>query len=300
MERIKNIKLRTDNSEIVPYTIESITIYAMREKQSSYPNMCGIMHWHDDIEFIRVVSGRINYLVNDNVIELNEGDIIFVNSQQIHGHRHINYEECVFDGILVPTNVLVYPKQLAEKYVNPFFYDSKFSSFVFRKGDRGHDELTNAFDTMMARLEKKVDAYEFDMVAGAYKLMSAIIKRLNCKGVERIGVSPWTDTLHKMIGYIQSNYKNAISLDEIAQMGNVSRSQCCKIFKGIMNKSPNDYLTEYRINKSVDLILETDMKMTEIAYECGFNGSSYFAEIFKKIMGVSPREYRKKKSNKEI
>lgn len=65
----------------------------MREKQSSYPNMCGIMHWHDDIEFIRVVSGRINYLVNDNVIELNEGDIIFVNSQQIHGHRHINYEE---------------------------------------------------------------------------------------------------------------------------------------------------------------------------------------------------------------
>lgn len=54
---------------------------------------------------------------------------------------------------------------------------------------------------MMSRLENKVDAYEFDMVAGAYKLMSAIIKRLNCRGVERIGVSPWTDTLHKMIGY---------------------------------------------------------------------------------------------------
>ena len=262
--------------------------------------MCGIMHWHDDIEFIRVVSGRINYLVNDNVIELNEGDIIFVNSQQIHGHRHINYEECVFDGILVPTNVLVYPKQLAEKYVNPFFYDSKFSSFVFRKGDRGHDELTNTFNTMMSRLEKKVDAYEFDMVAGAYKLMSAIIKRLNCKGVERIGVSPWTDTLHRMIGFIQSNYKNTISLEEIAAAGNVSRSQCCKIFKGIMNKSPNDYLTEYRINKSIDLILGTDMKMTEIAYECGFNGSSYFAEIFKKMMGESPREYRKKKRNKNI
>ena len=151
MEKIKNIRLRTDNSEIIPYTIESIPIYAVREQQSNYPKMCGIMHWHDDIEFIRIVSGRMNYLVNDNVIELNEEDIIFVNSQQIHGHRHINYEECIFDGILVPTNVLVYPKQLAEKYVNPFFYDSKFSSFVFRKGDRGHDELTNTFNTMMSR-----------------------------------------------------------------------------------------------------------------------------------------------------
>lgn len=190
MESIKNIKLRTDNSEIVPYTLESIPMYVMREKQSDYPNMCGIMHWHDDIEFIRVVSGRMNYLVNDNAIELNEGDIIFVNSQQIHGHRHINFEECIFDGILIPTKVLSYPEQLAEKYVNPFFYDSKFSSFVFRKGDSGHDELTGTLDTMIARLDKKVDAYEFDMVAGAYKLMSAIIKRLNCHGVERIGVSP--------------------------------------------------------------------------------------------------------------
>lgn len=96
-----------------------------------------------------------------------------------------------------------------------------------------------------------------------------------------------------MIGYIQSNYKNTISLDEISEAGNVSRSQCCKIFKEIINKSPNDYLTEYRINKSVDLISSTNMKMTEIAYECGFNGSSYFAEIFKKMMGISPREYRK-------
>ena len=86
MEKIKNIRLRTDNSEIIPYTIESIPIYAVREQQSNYPNMCGIMHWHDDIEFIRIVSGRMNYLVNDNVIELNEEDIIFVNSQQIHGH----------------------------------------------------------------------------------------------------------------------------------------------------------------------------------------------------------------------
>ena len=44
--------------------------------------------------------------------------------------------------------------------------------------------------------------------------------------------------------------------------------------------------------------MKTDMKMTEIAYECGFSGSSYFAETFKKIVGVSPREYKNKEKKK--
>ena len=120
----------------------------------------------------------------------------------------------------------------------------------------------------------------------------------SCKGAEKIGVSLWADTLHKMIAFIQFNYKEPIKLEEIAEAGNVSRSQCCKIFKEIINRSPNDYLVEYRIDKSIDLIMKTDMKMTEIAYECGFNGSSYFAETFKKIVGVSPREYKNKEKKK--
>lgn len=146
----------------------------------------------------------------------------------------------------------------------------------------------------MATVEKKVDAYEFDLVAEAYKLMAEIIKRLNCRAVEAIGVTSWADTLHKMIGYIQSHYKEQISLEDIAGAGIVSRSQCCRIFKEIMNKTPNDYLVEYRINKSIDLLADSNKKITDVAYYCGFNGSSYFSETFKKVMGVTPRQYRKR------
>ena len=205
---------------------------------------------------------------------------------------------CIFNAVLIPTEVLKYPESLIKKYVDSVFYDSKFASFVFRKGDRGHAKLAKTIDDMVEKADIKEDAYEFDMIACGYKLMAEIIKRLNCKGAEKIGVSPWADTLHKMIAFIQFNYKEPIKLEEIAEAGNVSRSQCCKIFKEIINRSPNDYLVEYRIDKSIDLIMKTDMKMTEIAYECGFNGSSYFAETFKKIVGVSPREYKNKEKKK--
>ena len=290
----KDIIVRTDNSEIVPYTIKNIPMYAARERISHYPNMTSIMHWHDDLEFIRVLTGKMIYMVNEQRIELDEGDIIFVNTQQSHGHTHINYQDCIFDGILIPTKLLKYPCELNDKYVHPFYYDSKFASFVFRKDDRGHKALSDACDVIMATVEKKVDAYEFDLVAEAYKLMAEIIKRLNCRAVEAIGVTPWADTLHKMIGYIQSHYKEQISLEDIAGAGIVSRSQCCRIFKEIMNKTPNDYLVEYRINKSIDLLADSNKKITDVAYYCGFNGSSYFSETFKKVMGVTPRQYRKR------
>lgn len=297
-DTVKEIVVRNDNSEIVPYTIPNIPMYVKEERMSDYPTMTAMIHWHDDIEFIHVISGRMMYMVSDRLIEINEGDIIFVNTQQPHGHRHIENEECVFNAVLIPTEVLKYPDTLIKKYVDSLFYDSKFASFVFRKGDRGHAKLAQTIDDMVEKTEKRADAFEFDMIAGGFKLMAEIIKRLNCKGAEKIGVSPWADTLHKMIAYIRSNYKDAIRLDEIAQAGNISRSQCCKIFKEIINRSPNDYLIEYRVNKSIEMLIKTDMKMTDIAYECGFNGSSYFAETFKKITGVSPREYRNKEKKK--
>lgn len=297
-EDVKKIIVRSDNSEIIPYTIENIPMYVKSERMSHYPTMTAMIHWHDDIEFIHVISGKMMYMVSDRLIEINQGDVIFVNTQQPHGHRHIEYEECIFNAVLIPTEVFKYPESLIKKYVDSVFYDSKFASFVFRKGDRGHAKLAKTIDDMVEKADIKEDAYEFDMIACGYKLMAEIIKRLNCKGAEKIGVSPWADTLHKMIAFIQFNYKEPIKLEEIAEAGNVSRSQCCKIFKEIINRSPNDYLVEYRIDKSIDLIMKTDMKMTEIAYECGFNGSSYFAETFKKIVGVNPREYKNKEKKK--
>lgn len=73
----------------------------------------------------------------------------------------------------------------------------------------------------------------------------------------------------------------------------VCRSKCCKIFKEFLGKTPIEYLTEYRINKSIGLLKTTDMSITEIAVSCGFCGSSYFTETFVKIMKCTPSGFRK-------
>ena len=102
-----------------------------------------------------------------------------------------------------------------------------------------------------------------------------------------------------MVGFIQKNYTQKISLNDIALSGAVGQSKCCKLFAKYFRQIPNNYLNGYRLNKSLELLCDNDMSVTEIALSVGFGGASYYAELFRKCFGKSPTEYRKSKLLKE-
>lgn len=96
-----------------------------------------------------------------------------------------------------------------------------------------------------------------------------------------------------MIGYIQKHYAEEISLNDIAAAGIMCRSKCCALFKHTLQQTPFEYLLHYRIQKSLSLLAAGTLTITAIATTCGFNGASYYTEVFRKIIGVSPSVYRK-------
>ena len=104
--------------------------------------------------------------------------------------------------------------------------------------------------------------------------------------------SPQLSIMRKMLSFIQDNYAGKITLEDIAASGNVSRSTCSNIFKKYVNDSPVIYLIKFRILRSVELLENTDKSISEIAYDTGFWGMSYFSETFRKHNGCTPSEYR--------
>ncbi len=102
--------------------------------------------------------------------------------------------------------------------------------------------------------------------------------------------SHWHDDLE----FIQKNNANKITLDEIAKSGNVSKSTCLVIFKKYLQDTPANYLISYRLKNATNLLQKSDLTITEIAFNVGFSGASYFSETFKKIYGCSPSEYKEK------
>ena len=95
------------------------------------------------------------------------------------------------------------------------------------------------------------------------------------------------------LNYIKHNYNHEVSLDDIAKSCNISKSECCRSFKRILNMTPFEYLMEYRILKASEELAKNDKSISNIAISNGFNGTSYFGKVFKKYIGSTPSEYRK-------
>lgn len=95
-----------------------------------------------------------------------------------------------------------------------------------------------------------------------------------------------------MLSYIQQNHKQKIALEDIARNSNLSRAECCRFFKRMTKLTPFEYLISYRISQSMTLLRESDLSITEIAYEVGFGSVSYFIEKFKKQTSCTPKEFR--------
>lgn len=97
-----------------------------------------------------------------------------------------------------------------------------------------------------------------------------------------------------MLRFVHDNYKQKITLNDLCRAGGVGKTCCAELFRKYVSCSAIEYVINYRIKKSVDLLLNTDMSVTEIALETGFSGGSFYAETFRKKLGVTPLEFRRR------
>ena len=95
-----------------------------------------------------------------------------------------------------------------------------------------------------------------------------------------------------MLSFIYENYQNEISVEDIANAANISKSECFRCFRSMIEKKPIEFLNEYRLKKALELLTAADMPVTEVSLSCGFGHISYFGKLFREVYGMSPREYR--------
>jgi two-component system response regulator YesN len=92
--------------------------------------------------------------------------------------------------------------------------------------------------------------------------------------------------------YIADHYTNDLTLEIISEQINVSQTHFSRIFKLETGLNFVDYLTKVRLDKAIELLKATDMTIKQICFEVGFNDPNYFSKVFKKVLGVTPGEYK--------
>lgn len=285
------LELKDDRSEKVRYDCEDYPIYIRRALLSYYPNFAAPIHWHDDIEFIAVLSGEMQYNVNGEIITLKENEGIIVNARQIHFGFSEEQNECDFICILLHPLMLCTTFAYERDFVLPILYNRSAAYIKLNKEIKWQKEIFENVKKMYSAKDSKSAPLKVQsLFLGIWTLLYDNISFETFPKRQNTDLS----ILKNMVGFIQQNYSAKITLADIAFAGAVGQSKCCKLFAKYIGQTPNLYLTQYRLGKSAELLKNTDMTVTEVADMTGFGGSNYYAEVFRKWSGKSPSEYRKK------
>ena len=284
------IELKDDRSEKLPYDSPDYPIYIRRGVLSHYPNYAAPSHWHDDIELIAIMDGEMDYNVNGEIIKLQKNEGIFVNAHQMHFGFSDSKAECNFICVILHPMLLCAVPAYEHGFVLPVIHNSS-APFVFLDPKIGWQrailEQVRSMDQCKGR---KTTALQ--VLSSFSVIWSLLYENLPSEDHAAIPVSSDLTAARNMIGFIQKNYTRKIALREIAASGAVGQSKCCKLFARFFGQTPNTYLNQYRLNKSLELLQNGDMSIAEIALTVGFGGASYYAEVFRKCFGKSPTEYR--------
>lgn len=288
------IMKRNDGSEVVNYNIDSFPTYI--HDGYVYPGCTWerVPHYHDDVEFVSVYSGSMEYSVDGVNIRLKKGDTLFVNANAIHysiatENRVTRYYLAIMNPRIICSSYAV-----ETKAIKPIISDRSVPFIHFKADDFDGPEIQQLLKNLCKEEENKS---EFMITKGFFELWEIIMHRFTDAYRLHVGRIEDADShnakLKGMMIYIDEHYNEQINLKDIAQAGCVSQSLCNQIFNKLTEKSPIEYLMHYRSRKVADLLQAGDMSMAEIAEITGFTGASYMAETFKKFYKMSPRDFRK-------
>lgn len=294
-----DLNIMQDDSEVIHYDQAGVPIYIQTRRLSAYPDMRALLHWHEDLELIYILRGEMCYDVNRKKRLLKEGDFLFVNSRQMHyGYSNL-HRECEFICILFHPKLVSSSDLLAKKYVTPIIESGAIESLCYPPGTRENAAAARIMRQLMMLREHAGPSYEMEVLSCLHHFWSFLFQQ--CEPLLTSGTAAPADSdvllQKKMVSYIYQHYQDALTLDEIAASGNMSRSKCCALFRRYLQQSPIDFLNAYRLKVSCNLLSNTRESISQIALSCGFNHPSYFSKLFARYFKMTPGEYRKSSEN---
>ena len=240
-------------------------------------------HWHEYIELHRIISGNALFQIDQRQISAVPGDIIVVNSNELHSGyaTSVPYESQV---------VIMAPEELAKGFAHQYYrFNSKSTS---------NCKLLELFDKFFAELKNKSIGYK--------QMSRAILTEMlvNLFRYEADDILPKKEfllrrkalnRLEPVLEFIEKGYSEKITVKQLADMLCLSEDRFAHLFRDGVKRSPVQYINEVRLNKAMALLQTGEYTVTEVAVATGFSDYNNFGRLFRKQYGLTPNQARQGK-----
>lgn len=262
----------------------------------SHPHdLTEIEHSHDFCELTIVSRGSAIHNLEGTESPVTAGDVFLLQGKQrhfFHSRENLNLVNIMYDpeGIGLPEKELRrLPGYCAMFLLEPTYRrQHRFASLLHLK----RIPLAQV-ERIAAEMEEESVARE----AGHEAILLAKLLELIVNLSRYYMQSETTEArallrVGHVIGSLESNYAKDWTLEEILQIAHMSKSNFMRVFKKATGQSPIEYLLRMRIQEGMKRLINTDMSITDIAMDIGFNDSNYFSRQFRQALGQSPRNFR--------
>lgn len=246
-------------------------------------------HFHPYYEIYYLYSGKRKVFIHDSLYTLNRGDMVIINKNVLHQTTYISDETHERFTLNFSDK---YFAPLLERYGKDTIYSCFQSPFVTIQYNR-RDYIEDLFQKLLYE-SNHIDTFS-DYLLQSYlqELILFLIRYQRNEDQVGFPLSVTDEIIQNTAKYIQSHYNQALSLEMAASYATMSPTYFSKKFKAVTGFGFKEYLSKVRLTQASKLLLETDCSITEIAYVCGYSDSNYFGDVFKKMKGISPLQYRK-------
>lgn len=248
-------------------------------------------HWHREVELIYVTKGTIALGIDDVPYKLSEGEIAFISGGLIHyvlaspGSERLVYQ---FDlpYFLAGNQQADLQKVLSElQPVSPQWESETEAS------------VRNLLEGMNQEIEQQSLGYNVALKAQLFQLLTLLIRDIpkRTRSSEKMNKLATKDVLEKLddiFSYVEANYQEVLTLQDIAAVSGYSSFYFTKFFKKNTGKTFLSFLNDYRIDKAKWLLINSDLPVSEIITQTGFESDKTFYRLFKRSMEMAPLEYR--------
>ncbi len=245
-------------------------------------------HWHSETELIYVQKGRFLLSLNGKEYPLEEGDLCYISEGALHGGIP---QDCVYECLVFNTDTLLNNTSLVRDYLKDVENSHTLIQPVFT---RAQPAILKCVGRMLAAARSANPGWELLALAGLYDFYGTVIQQNYREEAHPDATAFQRVRQIKMaLEFIEQNYQRPITLEQLAHVSGLSAKYFCRYFRNILQRTPIDYLNYYRVERACFLLEENKLSVTDVAYACGYNDSSYFVRCFKKYKGITPNQYAK-------
>lgn len=263
-------------------------------------------HWHEEIEFMFLQKGSFRAEINMMQYELEAPCICVINSGELHSLRVLS-EEYAENAIVFHPRLLVFlePDQMQEQIIDVLLDNRLQLPRIINPSDAVWNTVFHEYLCMEQAFMRDSRQIGQDQLLADSAVSQLIVKAsllkilavLQTAGLLQIR-QPQEDVkvsyIKAALSYIQEHYKEKIYIRDLAAEAGLNEQYFCRLFRKVIRMSPVEYMNSYRMRKAIALLEQTEMSVTDVAYECGFHDMGGFIREFKKITKTTPLQYRKK------